>query len=292
MLFAREALIRLASVLASAPMRAVSKHPFFARLVALALLALPLAGCPVIFPEVATPVKSLLPGAELTPPPPEDLRWLRFVGASIPDQTRDGRDWSDRTGSPPNPYAKLVVDGGDFLKTFPQSRTREPTWPDSPHGNFRLKPGAKLRVELWDNNALTDLPIGVRELGRLSEEMIASRRIHVDFDNGASVELALEPAHAMRGVGLWYELHTGSAYITRTFAESPASRAGLKAGDQVLAIGKKQIAHSSSDEIQSLFNAVPIDGLEILLRRKSGVTTTVKVPAGPIYPLASELVVD
>lgn len=253
---------------------------------------LALAGCPAVYPELATSMKPALAGVTLKPAPPAELYWIRFTSARIPPMTRDGRPWRRSAGSRPDPYAKLLVNGKEVLRTSVESDTLEPTWKDGPRGNFRVERDDRLRVELWDDNTLSDGPIGVRDVGRVSEEVRTAHKLRVSLEGGAEIELAFEPAHAMLGIGLWYELRSESVFITRLLSESPASREGVERGDEVMRLGGREVRSLGPDEVRSLFNAVPMDGLSLLLRTPGGATKTVTLKEGPIYPLFADAPVD
>jgi hypothetical protein len=246
--------------------------------------AAPLIGCPAVYPELATGLHKVSGDQKLDPPPPEELRWIRIVSAKIPGRARDGRTWDQAFGSLPDPYARLYVNGKELLRTPAQADTLEPTWPDAPRGNFAVSPDDKLRVEVWDSNPLNDRPIGVRDVGRVSQDQRSSGRIRVELEGGAEVEIAYEPARAMLGLGLWYELRTDSVYVTRLLAQSPADRAGVRAGDRVLKIGGREVSSMSEGEVRSAFNAVPAAGLPLVLVHVDGSSLSITLKEGPIYP--------
>ena len=102
----------------------------------------------------------------------------------------------------PDTYARLLVNGKEAFRTTSQSGTLSPTWPDAPRGNFRIGPEDKLRVELWDKNPVNDRPIGVRDLGRFTDEMRNQRNVRVELEGGAELTFDVEPAHAVLGIGL------------------------------------------------------------------------------------------
>ncbi|EYF08970.1 PDZ domain-containing protein [Chondromyces apiculatus] len=254
------------------------------RLGALLLLALTtFTGCPAVYPELGTRLRAPAPGQVLDPPPPEDMRWIKFLSGNVPERTRDGRTWGAGAGSLPDPYARLLLNGKEVLRTNPQSDTLEPTWPGSPAGNFVVKPEDHLRVEMWDSNALNDKPIGIRDF-RPSADQISLGRVPIELEGGARVEIAFEPAHAQVGLGLWYELRTSSIYITRTSPSGPAERAGVQRDDQILAIGGREVRKMTTNQVRSAFNAVPLTGIVLLLKHPAGSTETVTVTEGPIYP--------
>jgi len=252
------------------------------RLAAIALVASFLAGCPAVYPELGTRTRPIPAGVPLDPAPPAELRWMRFVSGRVPERTRDGRAWGP--SGKPSAYAKLLINGKEVFKTNPQANTFEPTWPDGPRGNFTLGPGDRLRVELWDSAAVNDKPIGVQDIGVPTEQHQMDKQIRALFDDGGELVLAFEAAHAVSGIGLWFELRTEGCGITRLLEGSPAARAGLLAGDDVLKIGARDVKTMSPDEVKSAFNAVPFDGLRLTVHHAAGAVTEVTIKEGPIYP--------
>jgi len=246
------------------------------------VLAPALTACPAVYPELGTRTRPMTAGQTLDPAPPTELRWMKFVSGRVPDRTRDGRAWGP--GGKASPYAKLLVSGKELLRTNVQSSTLEPTWPDGPRGNFRLGPTDRLRIELWDSNPLNDKPIGAQDIGQPGEQQLMDKQIRVIFDDGGEVVLAFEAAHPVQGLGLWYELRTESCYLTRLLEGSPAERANLKTGDEVLKIGPREVKSMSADEVKSSFNAVPLDGLALTVRHAAGPVSDVTLKEGPIYP--------
>ncbi|HSN97259.1 MAG TPA: PDZ domain-containing protein [Candidatus Nanopelagicales bacterium] len=240
-------------------------------------------GCPAVYPELGTRLREPAPGQVLEPPPPEDLRWIRFLAGKVPERTRDGRAWDQVLGSLPDPYARLLINGKEVLRTKIQADTLEPTWPDSEGGNLVVKPEDRLRLEMWDSNTLNDKPIGVRDI-RTTDEHRSTGRISVELEGGGRLDLTFEPAHAKVGLGLWYELRTSTVFITRLSPGGPAERAGVKRGDEVLAIGGREVRRMSPGQVRSAFNSVPLSGIVLLLKHPAGSTETVTVVEGPIYP--------
>ncbi|WP_438014715.1 PDZ domain-containing protein [Sorangium sp. So ce315] len=243
-------------------------------------------GCSLLYPELESRLHAPPPDQELHPPPPEDVRWLRIVGARVPERTRDGRAWDPpEGGSLPDPYARVLVNGVELFRTAVQSDTLEPTWPDGPSGNFRISPEDRLRVEVWESDALVDKPIGVRDIGRPTDAQRASGEIQVALEGGGSLTLAFQPAHARIGLGLWYQVYSGSVFISRTVEGGPAERAGLRKGDEVLEIAGRPVRRMIVDEIRVALDSAPRAGLVLLVKHETGATERIRVHPGPIYPL-------
>ncbi|WP_437980609.1 PDZ domain-containing protein [Sorangium sp. So ce117] len=259
--------------------------PAFILLLAAGGTPLAAGGCSALYPELSTRLHEPASDQELHPPPPENVRWLRVVRARIPERTRDGRAWDSGAGDLPDPYVRVFVNGAEIFRTAEQANTLEPTWPEGPSGNFEILPEDRLRVEVWEADPLIDKPIGVRDIGRPSDMHRAAGEIDVELDAGGSLTLAFQPAHAKLGLGLWYQLHSGSAFISRTMEGGPAERAGLRKDDEVLEIAGQPVRRMSVAAIRGALDAVPRAGLLLLVKHATGTTERIRVHEGPIYPL-------
>jgi hypothetical protein len=214
--------------------------------------------------------------------------YIVFSSAKIPSQTRDGRQWDSIGGAAPDPFAKLFLNDRELLRTPVQANTLSPTWPDQNKANYRLPENGSYRLEIWDSNALNNRPICMKTLHDILED-VGPAPVDIECDSGARVELRVEPAHARWGLGFSYELRTqGSVAITRVVAESPAARAGLSAGDNVIEIQGKRVGTMDEGEPQSLINANADVGIELLVKGKGGVERKALVKEGVIYPTSGD----
>lgn len=245
------------------------------------------SGCVALYPEIGTGIRKITAEQALDPPPPEELRWMRIVSGTIKDTMRDGRSWKAAIGKLPDPYAKLYINEQEVLRTNPKTETLEPSWDDAPRGNFQVSSADKMRVEIWDANTVTDKPIGVKDF-RATEDLVLGDRIRLEVPGAGEVIIAYERAHAMFGLGLWFELRTDTCFITRMIGGSPAERSGAQPGDEVVQINGKPVTTMSSNAVRSAFNSIPSDGLPVVLRHADGSTATVTLREGPIYPTFAE----
>jgi hypothetical protein len=242
-----------------------------------------------VYPEVASPLRTPPPDFHLAPPPPTDLYYFRFAGADIPSKTRDGRQWDSVGGSAPDPYAKLIVNGKDLIVTSVQSDTIRPTWPDQDRANYRIEPNDDLKVELWDSNPLNNHPICHERVPSFAEFLSKDEPyLEIECDNGGRIRLIVEPAHGRLGLGLYYELRTGEAVVTRVLAESPASRAGLHAGDEILRAQDQDVKSMEEGKLQSLINANSALGVKLQVRLGESAPREVTIKDGAVYPVAGE----
>ena len=247
-----------------------------------------LVGCGAVYPQLETPVRTPPAHITLAPPPPDDLLFLKFAGATIPSRTRDGRSWDSIGGSLPDAFAKLIVDGKVILETPVQSNSLTPNWPDQRKENYRIRAGAPVRVELWDRNPINNHPICVSDVRDLRSQAAEGESLQINCSSGAELRLVAQPAHGKLGLGMFYELRREEVVITRVLRESPAARAGLVRGDQLRKIQGKPVSAMADGEAQSLINANAATGVALLVSKldKSEVELTIK--EGAIYPVAGE----
>ena len=247
------------------------------------------ASCSAVYPELSSPLRAPPPDFRLEPPPPSDLFFFRFAGADIPTKTRDGRHWDSVGGEAPDPYAKLIVNGKDLVVTSVQSDTIRPTWPDQERANYRIGPSDELKLELWDSNPLNNHPI-CRERVPSFQDFVKTDEpyMEIECDNGGRVRLVVEPAHGRLGLGLSYELRTEQAVVTRVLAESPAARAGLHAGDEILRAQGVEVKSMENGKLQSLINANASLGVKLEVRLGDSAPREVTLRDGAVYPVAGE----
>jgi hypothetical protein len=214
---------------------------------------------------------------------------MSVVKATIPATTRDGRKWGNELSSGlPDPYVKILVNRGILLETSSQKKTLNPTWPNSPAGNFRIRDEDRFRVEVWDARVINDAPIGIKDIGRLASETVSGDELNLETDSGVRITIGIEPAKGKVGYGFFYEHRTYDTYITRVYEESPANRAGLRPGDQIVRIDGKLVREMSEGHIRGAFNASRPEGLQLAIKHADGTHRQLTLKEGAIYPLFRE----
>ena len=249
-----------------------------------------LAACPIVYPEVKTPMREVPQGYPLSPAPPNNIRWIAVNNATIPPTTRDGRKWGNElTSGLPDPYAKLMLNNETIFQTTVHRATLKPTWPDAPKGNFRVAKDDRLRVEVWDARALNDKPIGIREVGTPNTGDVILERLDLETETGVRIELATERAHGRLGYGFNYEMRTLDVYITKVFEESPAARAGIRPGDQIVHVDGRKAREMTAEDLRVALHSKKDFGVKLSVKHPDGVVFTAQVEEGAVYPLYREI---
>jgi len=243
-----------------------------------AISLLLIAGCAAVFPEMKTAVRA--PEAiSAEPPPGDDLYFIYFESAIVPNRTRDGRAWN------PDPFAKLIVNGEDILVTPVERNQRKPTWPSQTLANYRIGPKDDVVVELWDEDAIMDVPICQKTIHNI-RDLTDERATDLECDSRARLNVHVEPARPLIGIGLYYELRgSDGVRVTRVVGQSPASRLGIGPGDRILAIQGESVMAMDALGIKSKINTYARTGLELDVWFKSGDRRKVMLIEGAMYPL-------
>jgi C-terminal processing protease CtpA/Prc len=169
-----------------------------------------------------------------------------------------------------------------------QANTLNPTWPDQPLGNYRIPRNTPVRVELWDSNPINNHPICVEAISNILAEASNEQNVELRCDSGATIEIVVQPAHAKFGLGLYYELGNDDIHVTRVIGESPAARAKLRRGDQILRIQSRDVKGMDPETARSLINSNVSTGVTFSIKHPDGSLADVTLKDGPIYPLIDD----
>lgn len=238
------------------------------------------AGCATLYPEVATPVKPVPPGRDLDPPPPPNVLYVAVTKAQIPGRTRDGRSW-DADGGLPDPFAIVFVNDKELFRTGVERDSLNPTWPKAPRTSYELPKGGTLRVEIWDDNPIHKQAICRKTVDDIEDHAVTGS-VNLICEGGTEVEVTIKAAEAKFGLGFSYEFRSDGVFISKVLPLSPASRAGMRAGSQILTLMGKSLNGKSEGEVKSIVNSNASTGLDMTLSGPSA-QKALKLKEGPIY---------
>lgn len=247
------------------------------------------SACAAVYPEISSPTRPPPSSWSPEPEPPEDVLYVDFERAVIPKQTRDGRDWSKTGSKGPDAFAKVIVNGRDILVTPIESGSLHPTWPRQRRANYRIPRGAEVRIELWDAKAIQDRPICLKGLASIHDEVSPAPVELVCEESGARILVNIQPARAVLGLGLYYELQdAGRVRVTRVIQESPAGRAGLISGTQILLLQGRPVQELDALDVKSSINANARTGIDLEVLLPDGGRKSLTLKEEAMYPLVSE----
>jgi hypothetical protein len=190
------------------------------------------------------PIRSTALSAVRTAPSagqPDGLFTLEIVRASVPPRQRSGHEW-DGEGDLPDPYVRMIRDGVTIFESPPIDNTLAPAFDATLPRNVRITSSTRLRIELWDSDGGSDDPIGIWESRGLPPSALPGAEALVRMDSLAELVFRADAPHAHRGVGIEeYEIHGDHLAVVKVIPESPAGRAGITAGDRIIAIGGRPI---------------------------------------------------
>jgi hypothetical protein len=248
----------------------------------LALALTASVSCGAIYPELRTSVRDVDEGEAVPGPPPRQMAYIEFERARIPPRAPDGRPWGETGDGLPDPVARLTVDGKTLIETPVEEDTLTPTWPTQRRANYTLKPRSHATVMLLDHGAMNDRLICAKEVGDLRAEAELGR-LELMCDNGARIWLAVQPARPKIGLGLFYELRIKQVFVSLVVENSPAGRAGLRVGDEIIALDGQWVRSMDEAQVRSVFNAGATNGVRVTMRRAGAAPKDVVLKEGPVF---------
>ncbi len=237
------------------------------------------------YPVRSTPLWPVRGGDRSTLDRPEHIRSLTVVGAELPPRKRGGLPW-DEDGSGPDPFLRIYRNGQLLWESPVRRNTRAPRWNYTFPKAVRLPPDASLRVELWDADFPSADPAGVWSQQGLPAGLQEGFGMRLQLEGGAVVTLRLGPPVPMRGTGIArYEVRPDDLLVLDVLPDSPASRAGVRPGDRIVAIGGRPVSQVGVERAVGLLaRAGRRSGVTLRLRRPSGRVRTVTLDGGFVWP--------
>lgn len=234
----------------------------------------------------ATVLEPPAAGLTLDPPPPDHVFWIAIESAVIPARTKGDQLWDD-VGGWPDPVVTIEVDGKTIMTTAAAEDTIEPSW-QSPRGNVEIGDASVVVVSVADADALGSLPIGSATGSAPSPTDLSDGRMVFDIGRRGKVILKVARAHGLLGLGFDYDVVAGRTLVRDVLRHSPAGRAGLAIGDELVQVGDRKLSGLKSREIRSAINALGTKPARVTVRHTAGTTESFDIGVGPAYPLFDE----
>ncbi|MEM9067048.1 MAG: PDZ domain-containing protein [Myxococcota bacterium] len=202
------------------------------------VLCIGVLGC--AYPRRSTSLSPVPPTTNVQAPP--DLLRLRFTSAVIPPRQRGDSSWDD-DGTPPDVFVRVYRNDEQMYESPIAEDTLAPAWEDAVTENLRIGGTDRVRIELWDSESIRlSEPIGIWRGRGLPSTALPGADARVMLEGRAELQFRVVPPEAHRGTGiLEYEVRSSALYVTEVVPLSPAGRAGITEGTQILAIDGETI---------------------------------------------------
>ena len=173
---------------------------------------------------------------------------LRVLSAAVPKTKVSGLAWDD-DGSGPDCFVRVYLDKALVWTSDVKENTSNPEWNAILPRNIVVGSDTRMRFEVWDY----DTPISADPIGHLEQRGLPTTAMtdavaRLQLDSTATLVIMVNPPTAHRGVGLSVEIRSEALKVIAVERFSPAARAGIKVGDQIVGIGNERITHMDGDD--------------------------------------------
>lgn len=256
-----------------------------ARLVATAALTLGLlAGCGAVFPRYTAATRPPPAGfvdANRLAPPPDSVRRITFVTATLPPQRSDGRAWDD--DGPPDLYAVLFRNDVEVYRTPVARDDTRAVWSDA-SVTIYIPSSARVRLELWDDDGAFRDPVGRTEFSGVPLGAAEGGDHPMRLEGGAQLTIRVEPPAPQMGMGVSYEVHQDFLRVLEVEAVSPANTAGLRADDRIVAVDGQRVADLGEIGSRQAMDRGALRPVALTVRRGDAAPMELNVRVDAVYP--------
>jgi hypothetical protein len=223
-------------------MLAAMHRPFSCLMTAVAVAACSaswLLGC--AYPRHTTPLNT---ASDLKVPSeqvPGGMYTFQLISATAPETKISGLPWDD-DGTGPDIFVRIYVDERMVWESPVIENTNKPQWNRVLPRNVIIPRNSDFRIELWDyDTAVSADPIGRLEHRGLPMTAIPGALARLQLDSATMLIITVNPPRPHRGVGLTVEVRPDVLKVLSVEPFSPAARAGIKSGDQIVGIGSERV---------------------------------------------------
>lgn len=215
---------------------------------------------------------------------PSNLWRLRLGSATIPPRRRGGLDW-DPDGGLPDAFVRILR-GGELVYESPvQENTLDPAFDVLLPKNVWLPTDRELRIEVWDRDeGPSNDPVGVWRGQGLPPNALPDADARITLEGGAALSFRVMPPHPHRGVGISeFEVRGDELKVLAVMEHSPASRAGIAAGDAIVAIGDRAVDDLDDAQAASALSMAADRQAALRVRKSGGQEETVELDRGYVW---------
>lgn len=243
-----------------------------------------LSGCGALFPRYTTatrrPPLGFVEANRLTPPP-ESVRRISFISASLRPQRNDGRAWDD--DGAPDLSVRLLRNGVEVYRSPTARDTLRARWTDATITLY-LPATAQMRVELWDDDGAFSDPAGSAEFRGIPLGAADGGEHLLRLQGGAELTMRVDAPPPLLGMGVSYEVHGGHLRVLEVEAVSPANSAGLRAGDHITAIDGASVGRLGEIGARQAMDRASHRGVTLSVERDGAALPPLHIEVDAVYP--------
>lgn len=173
---------------------------------------------------------------------PPHLYRITVVEAHIQPRMRGDLDWDD-DGGLPDAQVRIYRDEQLVWESETIDDTLNPRWNATLPRNVEVPPHASMRFEVWDQDTVGGDPVGIHRDNGMPDTALPGADSRILLEGGSYLLLRADTPTPHRGVGIEeYEVRPDALVVTEVLPHSPASRAGLERGDQIVAVGDQRVS--------------------------------------------------
>lgn len=243
-----------------------------------------LSGCGAVFPRYTTATRRPPEGfvdANRLAAPPESVRRVTFVSATLPPQRADGRAWDD--DGPPDMYVVLYRNDVEVYRSPVATDQSRAAWSDA-SVTIYLPPSARLRLEVWDDDGAFRDPIGQTEFSGIPLGAGDGSDHLIRLEGGAQLTVRVDAPAAMLGMGVTYEVHEAYLRVLEVQAVSPANTAGLRPDDRITAIDGQSVEALEEIGARQAMDRGSLREMVLTVVRGGGAPQEINVRVDAVYP--------
>jgi hypothetical protein len=214
-----------------------------------------------------------------TPPnQPQNLWSVTIVSGQVASRKPSGLNWDD-DDSRPDPLVRLYVYNRLVWESPVVEDSLKPQWNLVLPRNITIGPNTPFRIEMWDHDTPPSLdPIGRLQRIGLPPTAQPNAVARLMLDTGAVLTVIVAPPKFHKGVGItWFEIRPSALIALEVEKYSPAGRAGITAGDQIMAIDSRSVESLGDSQACSLLSLASERGYPLEVIDSRGHRRSVKL---------------
>lgn len=220
-----------------------------------------------------------------TPPHQPPYLWSVTVrSGQIAPRKPSGLAW-DNDKTPPDPFVRFYVDGRLVWESPVAQDTLNPQWELVFPRNVTITPTSPLRIEMWDS----DTPPSADPIGRIQRIGLPPTAqpnavARLMMDTGAILTVTVAPPRVYQGVGITaFEVRPAALIALEVERYSPAGRAGVQPGDQIVTIDNRSVESLGDAQASGLLSLSAERGYTVDVVDSKGIKRTVKLDSGFVW---------